>query len=118
MPTSVPKRFGSNIGWEATHLLGSTLAGKPPAGKHFGWEATWEALWLGSTLAGKPFLLGCCLGWEASLSGKTQGGGRLLIRYPLPNAAATSQALSDVWHDFFQIVLMFALRLGSHLLGT
>ena len=52
------------------------------------------------------------------MSGKTQGGGRLLIRYPLPNAAATSQALSDVWHDFFQIVLMFALRLGSHLLGS
>ena len=76
-----------NIGWEAicweapwlgSHLLGSTLTGKPRAGKH--------------------------LGWEAILSGKTQGG--LFISYPLPSAAVSnSQALSDLWHDFFQIVV-------------
>lgn len=82
--------FGSNIGWEATcweaiwlgshwaSWLGSHLC----AGKHFGWEAILlGGHLLGSTyLAGKPFCWGCCLGWEATLSGKTEGGGGLLIR--------------------------------------
>jgi len=49
----------------AKAFLVQTLAGKPRAGKQFGWEATehlgWEATYvLGSTLAGKP----SC--WEAT----------------------------------------------------
>lgn len=57
-------------------FLVQTLAGKPRAGKRFGWEATehlgWEAILLGSTLKH-------LFGWEAILLGLLFGLGSHLV---------------------------------------
>ena len=74
------KQFGweatEHLGWEATYVLGSTLAGKPSC-----WEATcWEApIWLGSHFVGAVVWAG-----KPPCLGRLRGGGLLIRQSPCP----------------------------------
>lgn len=92
------KQFGweatEHLGWEATYVLGSTLAGKPSC-----WEATcWEApIWLGSHFVGAVVWAG-----KPPCLGRLRVGGVAHQAKPLPIDAVFNSlgpALTDAWHE-------------------